>query len=79
MNQNVKKGIIAVAGGTIGAALAIVAADKISEYKTEHERQPGETLDDIADMTDEAEPVDPDPNDFVPSKTTRDADADTVI
>ena len=54
MNK-VAKGVVAVIGGTIGAGIAMAAADKIAEIRSEHEREPAETLDDIADMTDDGE------------------------
>ena len=78
MNK-VAKGVVAVIGGTIGAGIAMAAADKIAEIRSEHEREPAETLDDIADMTDDGEKT-ADPADFVPqSETVRDANADATV
>lgn len=78
MNK-VTKGVVAVIGGTIGAGIAMVAADKIAEIRSEHEREPAETLDDIADMTDDGEES-ADPADFVPQgKAVRDENADVTV
>lgn len=78
MNK-VAKGVVAVIGGTIGAGIAMAAADKIAEIRSEHEREPAETLDDIADMADDGEET-ADPADFVPqNETVRDANADTTV
>lgn len=78
MNK-VAKGVVAVIGGTIGAGIAMVAADKIAEIRSEHEREPAETLDDIADMTDDGDES-ADPADFVPQgKAVRDENADVTV
>lgn len=78
MNK-VTKGVVAVIGGTIGAGIAMVAADKIAEIRSEHEREPAETLDDIADMTDDGDES-ADPADFVPQgKAVRDENADVTV
>lgn len=78
MNK-VTKGVVAVIGGTIGAGIAMVAADKIAEIRSEHEREPAETLDDIADMTDDGDES-ADPADFVPQgKAVRDDNADVTV